>query len=57
MSVDYRSSLDTNTGYLSGTASLRFTVGTDLEGSNPMNDAGKVVDEFQFDGVRVVAEE
>ena len=57
MSVDYRSSLDTNTGYLSGTASLRFTVGTDLEGSNPMNDAGKVVDEFQFDGVRVVAAE
>jgi hypothetical protein len=51
--VDYRASLDTGSGDLSGSATLRLTAGMDLEGTNPMEAPGKVVDAFQFDGSRV----
>jgi hypothetical protein len=53
--VDYRASLDTKTGMLSGSATLSITSGKDLEGADPIDKPGPVVDKFHFDGERVVA--
>ncbi len=54
--VDYRAGLDTQTGMVSGRATLRITSGKDLEGMDPIGKPGAVVDEFHFDGKRVVAQ-
>jgi hypothetical protein len=55
--VEYQASLDTKTGKLSGSATLSFTSGEDLEGADPIDNPGSVVDEFHFDGERVVIKE
>ena len=52
--VDYQASLDTASGELSGQAKLHLFDAMDLEGANPIKNLGKVVDEFQFDGIRVM---
>ena len=54
--VDYRAGLDTGSGILSGSATLRITSAKDLEGADPMDKPGPVVDQFHFVGRRVVAE-
>lgn len=54
--VDYQANLDTGSDELSGKATLHLSNATDLEGANPMSKPGKVVDEFQFDGIRVTVE-
>ena len=53
--VDYQAGLDTKSGMLSGSATLRITAGKDLEGADPIDKPGPVVDKFHFDGERVVA--
>jgi hypothetical protein len=55
--VDYQASLDTKTGKLSGSATLSFTSGVDLEGADPIDNPGSAVDKFHFDGERVVIKE
>jgi hypothetical protein len=55
--VDYKASLDTKTGKLLGSATLSFTSSEDLEGADPVDNPGSVVDEFHFDGERVVIKE
>jgi hypothetical protein len=52
--VDYEASLDTGTGTLSGSATLRLTSENDLEGADPVTEPGAEVDAFNFDGERVV---
>ena len=52
--VEYQASLDLKTGRLSGSAILRFASGNDLEGIAPIDQPGPVLDEFQFDGKRLV---
>lgn len=55
--VDYEASLDTKTGKLSGSATLSFTSGEDLEGADPIDKSGPVADKFHFIGERVVIKE
>jgi hypothetical protein len=52
--VDYRAGFEITAGTLSGSATLHIGSGKDLEGADPMARAGRLVDEFHFDGVRVV---
>jgi hypothetical protein len=52
--VDYQASLEVKTGMLSGSATLRIGSGQDLEGADPVARPGRLVDEFHFDGARVV---
>ncbi|MEN8260320.1 MAG: hypothetical protein ABFS02_07010 [Pseudomonadota bacterium] len=52
--VEYQASLDIKTGMLSGSATLRFASGNDLEGIDPIDQPGSVLDEFQFDGKRLM---
>lgn len=54
--VEYQASLDIKTGILSGSATLRFASGNDLEGIDPIDRPAPVVDEFHFDGKRLVLE-
>ena len=51
--VDYKIHFEPGNGAISGSATLHLTDGMDLEAANPMEQPGKLMDEFQFDGVRV----
>jgi hypothetical protein len=55
--VDYKASLETKTGKLSGSATLRFTSDEDLEGADPIGNPGPPADQFNFIGERVVIKE
>lgn len=51
--TDYRLTLDTATGSLSGSVELRFTQDADLEGADPLGKPGPLVDTFQVEGRRL----
>jgi hypothetical protein len=53
--VDYEGTLDTASGEISGTVSLRFSEAGDLEAADPIAAAGEVFETFSFEGQRVVA--
>jgi len=55
--VDDEATLDTKSDVLSRKASLSFTSGKDPEGIDPIEKPGPLVDEFQFDGKRLVVKE
>jgi len=51
--IDYELKLDSESQLLSGTATLRFTSGRDLEALDPIDKPGPALDTFQFDGRRL----
>lgn len=53
--VDYEGVLDPATGHVEGKLSLRLSSARDLEGADPMNTPGEVVETFDFSGERVLA--
>lgn len=55
--VDYKASLDTKSGTLSGNVTLHFTADKDLEAADPIRNPGTLADEFQFDGKRVIIDQ
>ena len=48
--VDYQAMVDTANGKLTGNATLSFYGSKDLEGADPVNKPGRLVDEFALDG-------
>lgn len=52
--TDYRLSLDTKTGVLSGIVELSFTAEGDLESADPVSTAGPVLEKFEIEGKRLV---
>ena len=52
--VDYQAGLEVKTGTLSGSATLHIGAGKDLEGADPVVRPGSLVDEFHFEGARLV---
>jgi hypothetical protein len=52
--TDYRLSLDSESGVLSGTVELSFTAQGDLEAADPVSAPGPVLEKFELDGKRVV---
>lgn len=53
--TDYRFTLDTATGRLSGTVELRFTQDADLEAADPIGKPGPLFDTFHVEGQRLAA--
>ena len=53
--TDYRLTLDTASGTLSGTVELRFTPDADLEAADPVGKPGPLFDTFHVDGQRLAA--
>jgi len=52
--TDYRLSLDTKTGVLSGVVELSFTSEGDLESADPISAPGPVLEKFEIEGKRLV---
>lgn len=52
--TDYRLSLDTKTGVLSGAVELSFTSEGDLESADPVSMPGPVLEKFEIEGKRLV---
>ena len=53
--TDYRLTLDTSSGNLSGSVELSFTADGDLESADPLERPGPVFETFEIEGRRLVA--
>lgn len=53
--VDYKITIDPKKGTMEGSAALMLKPGGDIEAEDPLNEPGKVIDEFHLDGVKLTA--